>query len=57
MDVFLISNVLLVEMIHVNHLLPVGRPEKLKEVPFELFGIIVDVFLWVFTDKEHSPHV
>jgi hypothetical protein len=57
MDMFLIANVLLVEMIHVNHLLSVGCPEELKKVSFELFRIIVEVLLWIFADEEHSPHV
>ncbi len=55
MYVLLIGNVLLVEMIDVDLLLPVCRPQLLQKVALELAAEVVDVLAGILTDEEHLP--
>ena len=57
MHMFLIGNILLVEMVHVDLLLAVGRAQQLQEIALELAAEVVDVFARVLADEQHLPHV
>ena len=54
---FLIRDILLIEMVHVDFLLAVGRAQQLQEVALELVGEVVDVFTGVFANEEHLADV
>ena len=54
---FLIRNVLLIEMVDVDFLLAMGGTQQLQEIALELVGEVIDVFSWVFTDEQHLADV
>lgn len=57
MYMFLVGNVLLVEMVHVDLLLAVGGPQQLQEVALELVAEVVDVLAGVLADEQHLADV
>ena len=57
MHMFLVGNILLVEVVNVDLLLAVGGSEELEEVALKLAGVVGNVFASVFADEEHLPYV
>lgn len=53
----LISDVLLVEVVDIDLLLAVARPQQLDEIRQELVGVVVDGLAGVFADQHHFPDV
>lgn len=51
----LVGNVLLVEMVDVDLLLPVRSPQQLEKVALKLAAEVVDVLPGILTDEEHLP--
>lgn len=54
---FLVRDVLLIEVVHVDLFLAVGGAQQLEEVALELVAEVVDVLAGVFADDEHLPDV
>ena len=50
---FLVRDILLVEVVDVDFLLAVGGAQELQEVALELVGEVVDVLARVFADEQH----
>lgn len=57
MYVFLVCNILLVEMIHIDLLLAVGGAKELEEIALKLATVVLDVLFGIFADEEHLPHM
>lgn len=57
MHMFLVRDILLVEMIHVDLFLPVRGSQELQEIALELVAEVVDVFAGIFADEEHLADV
>lgn len=54
---FLVRDVLLIEVVYVDLFLAVGGSQELEEVALELVAEVVDVLAWVFADDKHLPDV
>ncbi len=55
MYMLLVRDVLLVEMVDVDLLFPVRRPQQLQKIALELTAEVIDVLAGIFADEEHLP--
>ena len=54
---FLVVNVILVEVVYVHLFLAVACAQQLQEVFLELVAVVVDEFLGIFADQQHLTHL
>lgn len=54
---FLVRDIFLVEMVHMDLFLAVSGSQQLQEIALELVAEIVDIFARVFADEEHLADV
>lgn len=57
MYVFLISDILLVKMVHLDLLLTMRCAQQEQEISLELIAIVVDVFFGIFANKKHLSNM